>query len=139
MSLACKGKAIVETSVGALSAYAGVTNESVKATHAWDEELVKDDTGKTMTWVPRDEHVILDVQVKLTGASFSAANSAAIFLAPYAKCTLSGMDLSWMNADWQYIGGASIDLSDTKHGAATIKLRKYADGTQNTASTTAAS
>ena len=138
MSLTYKGKALVETAVGALDAYAGVTNESLKAAHAWEEEIVKDDSGKDMSWVPRNEHVILDVTVKLTGASISAAKSAAVFLAPYAAVVLSGFDLSWMNATWQYIGGSSIDLADVKHGGATVKLRKYADAAQQTAATTTA-
>jgi hypothetical protein len=137
MSFAYKGGAVVETAVGALDAYAGVTNEALKAAHAWEEEIIKDASGLAATWVPRDEHVILDVTVKLTGASVAAAKAASIFLAPYAPVVLSGFDLSWMNATWQYIGGTAIDLSDSKHGGATIKLRKYANSAQQTAATTA--
>jgi len=138
MALTYKGKATVETAVGALDAYAGVTNESLKAAQAWEEEVIKDAEGKDASWVPRNEHIILDVTVKLTGASIAAAKAAAIFLAPYAAVVLSGFDLAWMNATWQYIGGSSIDLSDAKHGGATIKLRKYADAAQQTAATTTA-
>jgi len=138
-TLAYKGKALVETVVGAMDAYAGVTNESLKANHAWDEETVKSDQGKDQSWVPRNEHIIIDVQVKLTGASIAAAQSAAVFLAPYAPVVLSGFDLAWLNATWQYIGGSSIDLSDTKRGGATIKLRKYADETQQASATLTAS
>lgn len=138
MALTYKGKATVETAVGAMDAYAGVTNETVRAAQNWDEETVKDAEGKDQTWVPRNEHITLDVTVKLTGASIAAAKAAAVFLAPYAAVVLSGFDLSWLNATWQYIGGAAIDLSDAKYGGATIKLRKYADAAQQTAATTTA-
>jgi len=133
-----KGKAVVESAVGALDAYAGVTNESVRALQNWEEEVVKDDRGRDMTWIPRNEHILLDVTVKLTGASQAAAKAAAVFLAPYAPVVLSGFDLGWLNATWQYVGGATIDLSDTKAGGSTIKLRKYANAAQQTAATTTA-
>ena len=138
MAITYKGKAAVESAVGALDAYAGVTNEALKAAQAWEEETIKDAEGKDCTWVPRNEHITLDITLKLTGASITAAKSAAVFLAPYAAVVLSGFDLAWMNATWQYIGGAAIDLTDSKHGGATIKLRKYADNAQQTAATTTA-
>lgn len=138
MALTYKGKAVVETAVGAMDAYAGVTNESVRASQNWDEEVVKDAEGKDQTWVPRNENITLDVTVKLTGSSIAAAKAASVFLSPYAAVVLSGFDLSWLNATWQYVGGSAIDLSDTKYGGATIKLRKYADATQQAAATTTA-
>lgn len=138
MALTYKGKATVETAVGALDAYAGVTNETVRAAQAWEEEVIKDAEGKDQTWVPRNEHITLDVTVKLTGTSIAAAKAAAVFLAPYAAVILSGFDLSWLNATWQYVGGSTIDLTDVKAGGATIKLRKYADAAQQTAATTTA-
>ncbi len=138
MALTYKGKAIVETAVGALDGYAGVTNESLKAAQDWVEEVIVDAEGKDMTWVPRNEHVILDVEIKLTGSSIANAKASGVFLAPYAAVVLSGFDLSWMNATWQYIKGSSISLADLKHGSATIKLRKYADAAQQTSATTTA-
>ena len=131
-----KGKAIVETSVGAMDVYAGVTNEQLQAAHAWESEEIKDDKGFDMTWIARNENFTMSVEIKLTGASKAAAATAAVFLAPYAAVTLSGFTLSWMNAVWQYVGGTTINLSASKHGTANIKLRKYADATQNTASHT---
>ncbi len=138
MAITYKGKATVESAVGDLDAYAGVTNEALKAAQNWDEEVVKDEEGKDQTWVPRNEHIMLDVTIKLTGSSIAAAKAASVFLAPYAAVVLSGFDLAWLNATWQYVGGSAIDLTDAKYGGATIKLRKYADAAQQTAATTTA-
>lgn len=138
MALTYKGMATVETCVGAMDGYAGVTNESARAAQNWEEEVIKDDEGKDQTWVPRNENITLDVTVKLTGSSIANAKAAAVFLSPYAAVVLSGFDLSWLNATWQYIGGSTIDLTDVKYGGATIKLRKYADAAQQTAATTTA-
>ncbi len=138
MSLAWKGKGLVETAAGALDVDAYVTFESLKANHAWEEEIVKDAAGADAAWVPRNEHIILDVNVKLAADTIAHAKAGGAFLAPYAAVVFSGGDLSFMNATWQYIGGASIDLSDAKHGSKVLKLRKYADSAQNTAAVTAA-
>lgn len=138
MAITYKGMATVESAVGAMDLYAGVTNESLKSAQAWDEEVIKDAEGKDQTWVPRNEHITLDVTVKLTGSSIAAAKAAAVFLDPYSAVVLSGFDLAWLNATWQYVGGSSIDLTDTKGGGATIKLRKYKNAAQQTAATTTA-
>ncbi len=134
-----KGKALVEGVAGAMDLYAYVTNESLKAAQQWDEETAANDQGAVMSWVPRNERIELDVTVKLSGDTIAHAKSGAAFLAPYAAVVLTTFDLTWLNATWQYIGGSTIDLADSKHGMATVKLRKYADSTQQTAATTTAS
>lgn len=142
------GKATVITTAGALDAYASITIGNVKGDHTWEPEEVKDFEGFDQSWLARNEHINISISVKLTGASKVLAIANGAFLVPYSAVTLSGFDLPWLNTTgvggkytgtWQYREGGSLDLVNTGVGGMEIKLRKYADPTQNTAATTQAS
>ena len=142
------GKAALITTAGAIDAYANVTLESVRADHAWDEEVIKDFAGFDESWIARNAHIMIACTIKLTGAGKAAAITNGAFLLPNALVTLSGFDCPWLNitgvagiftGGWQYYKGGSIDLRNDRVGGLDLPLRKYADPTQNTASTTLAS
>lgn len=142
------GKASVITTAGALDAYASVTIQGIKGDHNFSVEEIQDFGGFDQTWLARNEHINIKLSLKLTGASKAAAISNGAFLVPLSAIALSGFDLPWLNAtgvggkytgSWQYREGSSIDLSNDKVGGSEINARKYADPTQNTAATTAAS
>ncbi len=143
-----KGQAVVITTAGALDAYANINIQNVKGSHDWSQEDIQDFEGFDSTWLARNEHIDITINVKLTGASKAAAITNGAFLVPLSAVTLSGFDLNWLNVTgvggkytgtWQFRSGSSLDLTNDKVGGMEIKLRKYADPTQNTASTTAAS
>lgn len=142
------GLASVITTAGTLAAYASITIQGVKGDHDFDTEELKDFAGFDQTWLARNEHINLKLSLKLTGASKALAIGNAVFLVPLTAVVLSGFDLPWLNAagvggkytgNWQYRSGGSIDLMNDKTGGSEVNLRKYADPTQNTAATTAAS
>lgn len=141
------GKAVVITTAGALDAYASVTIQGIKGDHEFDIEELKDFAGFDQTWLARNEKINLTLSLKLTGASKALAIANGAFLVPLSAIALSGFDLPWLNAagvggkytgSWQY-RGAAISLDNDKVGGNEVKARKYADPTQNTAATTAAS
>lgn len=143
------GKAAVTTTAGSMDLYANVTIQGVKGSQTWATEEVQDFEGFDAAWLARNEHVEIKVNVKLTGTSKANAIAGATFLLPLSAVVLSGFDLPWLNAagisgprytgNWQLREGTAIDLTNDKTGGAEITLRKYADPTQNTAATTAAS
>lgn len=135
-----RGIAKVTTTSGALDAYAGITTQSLKAKHNWENAMVKDAAGFEIGWDGRNSHIIITVNFKLTAASVAAAIANGAFLLEFAEVTLSGFDLPWLNAagvggfytgHWCYFEGGSIDLSNTEPGGAEINLRKFKDPTQN--------
>lgn len=146
------GKATLQTTAGALDAYASVSIQGVKADHAWDGEEVKDFGGYDIAWLARNQHITISVSIKLTGASKAAAIANGAFLLANARVTLSGFDCPWLNTagvaaagigqiytgSWQYYKGGSIDLQNERTAGMELPLRKYQDPTQNTLSTTAA-
>jgi len=133
------GKATVVGVPGtaSISAWAAVTNESLRANHDWKEETITDVHGFDQTWIARNEHFTIDVQVRLTAATLTNAKAAGVFQAPYTKVTLSAFDLATLNGDYQYVGGTGIDLVAEKGATMTWKLRQYKNADQQTASTTA--
>lgn len=143
------GQAVVITASGLMDVYVNINIQGIKGSHNAEFEEVKDFEGFDASWLARNEHIEMDVQVKLTAASKVAAALNGAFMKLLSAVLFTQADLNWINATglpdgrytgkWQYRGGSDIDLSADKTGGMTIKLRKYADAAQNLAATTAAS
>ena len=121
-----------------IEGYATFTLDSAKAGHKFKLESVEDENGFDAALVATNAHYEMDIQWMPSGASKSAALATAVFLAPLAKVTLAHFGVSSFNGDWIYVGDMSIDLSH-KQAKMSIKLRRYADASQNTSLTTTVS
>lgn len=153
-----RGKAAIEGVAGAFDAILFSVQQTVKMTHNYEEEIIKDVHGYDAAWLARNEHATLDCTLKLLGDTFAdaaipatvvlavgAVGGAAIstigqpFLNPLSSVKLSGFAIggttTGINGTWTILSGFDCDLSNTKVGDLTLKLRKYADPTQNTAAT----
>lgn len=131
-----RGKASVEGIPGALDVVVYPVKQTGKATQNYEEEIIKDEHGFDAAWLLRNENITFDIGMKLLGDTAAHAISGGAFLAPQATVVLSGFDLSVLNATFHMVSGSDIDLGNTKVGDLNIKLRKYADATQNTAAVT---
>lgn len=134
------GIAKVETTIGVLSAFIGVSVQTWKLAQEWDATMIKDFGGFDVGWDARNSRIVLTAAFKLTAASLAAAIANGAFLTEYAQVTITNADLPVMNTtgvggfytgSWCYIEGASVDLSNEQPGGMEIKLRKYKDPTQN--------
>lgn len=138
-TLTKRGKACVSGLPGALDVILYPVAQSAKISDNYEEEVVKDNLGFDAAWIWRNEHFLLDLGMKLLGDTQAHAVAGGAFLAPGAVVTLSGFDLAILNTAYQIISGGDISLSNTGVGDINFKLRRYADTTQNTLSTTAPS
>lgn len=130
-TLVKRGKAQIAGFAGAFDVIIYPVIQSGKASHNWDEEVTKDNIGFDSAWLARNEHILADFNMKLLGDTQAHAIAGGALLAPLATVVLSGSELAAYNGTYQYIGGAEIDLGNTKVGDFNIKLRRYADETQN--------
>ena len=137
-----RGIARVQSTAGALDALAGITLNSVKGKHNWENQSIKDFGGFDYGWDARNGHIIITLDFELTAPSQALAIQNGAFLLELAQVNLTGFDLGWLNATgvngyytgaWCYYEGGDINLSNTKNGMGTIALRKYKDPTQNAA------
>lgn len=135
-SVTVRGKAVVEGIAGAFDVIVYPLQQTGKMTSNFEEEIVKDVHGFSAAWLARDWHYLNDFAFKLIGDTHAHAVAGGVFLAPFATVTLSGFDLSAFNGTYQNVSGQDIDLSNVKVGDMNVKLRMYADGTQNTLSQT---
>lgn len=119
--------------------YASFTLQSVNGNHRFVLDEIEDELGFHKALVATNAHieatiVFLPSAVSTTNTRANA-EGVAVFLAPLAKVTITHMAIAMFNGDWVYIGDESIDLTH-KQGSMNLKLRKYADATQNTSLTT---
>lgn len=131
-----RGKAAVEGVVGTFTVILYPLQQSLKVSHDFEEETVKDAHGFDAAWLARNEKYHLDIGMKLVGDTVAHAKAGAAFSTPYTKITISGADVAVLNGDWHIVSGADIDLGNTKVGDINFKLRQYTNTDQNTAATT---
>jgi hypothetical protein len=113
-----------------IEGYASFLIDSSKIGHKFKVQETEDELGFDASLAASNAHFEHDVTIIPTGADRDAAEEGAVFLAPLAKVTLANFALDFLNDDWIYIEGGSIDLSHST-GKLQIKLRKYADEDQN--------
>jgi hypothetical protein len=113
--------------------------ENMKFSHNFEEDIIKDEQGNDAAWRAFNEKFEGDIGMRLvhTGSpsTFANAKALAAALTPYAIVTISGCDIAAWNTSYQVISGSDVGLTNTTAGTMTFKLRRYADGTQNTLAT----
>lgn len=112
--------------------------QSMKMTHEFEEEIVKDALGQDASWRAQNEKLAGDIEMKLvditapSGSTEAHAATGAAFLAPLAIVTISGATVTTWNTTWQIMPNSSIDLKNDATGGISFRLRRYVDSTQNT-------
>ncbi len=135
-SVTVRGKAVVEGFDITFDVVLYPVQQTGKMTQNFEEEIIKDPHGFDVSWLARNEHEMFDIGLKLLGDTHAHALAGAAFLAPLAVVTVSGAAVSLLNTTYQVVSGGDIDLGNTKVGDFNLKLRKYADSTQNTLAAT---
>jgi hypothetical protein len=154
-----RGYATVEGTVGTYDVLAtGITplNESAKLTGHWEDEILKDNHGYDFSWIMRNEHGTLDLElyfvadtaahaaipVKVVtpaagvsgtgaGASVSALGTAPL-LGPGSIIILTTFTLTALNGSWRVLSGSEATLTNTKAVKYALKLLRYASSDQQT-------
>jgi hypothetical protein len=123
-----------------LDAFPGVVIKSLKAVEKWKSNMLMDSQGAWNGQDARDVNIELDVDYEMTAASKALAAVNGNFALPLSGVAISGADLPWLNAtgvngrytgNWCSFEPGSRTLSPDKNGEGTLKLRKFADPTQN--------
>lgn len=134
-----KGTAVIDSVSGTISGYASTAlNQNAKATQNFQMGEIKDASGFDANLSSVNEFLEMDFEFIPAGASRSAAVAIAVFLAPLTKVTLASFQATVLNGDWILMSGTMLDVKNGPGASQTLKLRKYADSTQNTALTAAA-
>jgi hypothetical protein len=138
-----RGKAQVAGVSGTLTIAAVVLyalKENMKASHAFDEDIIKDEQGNDASWRAFNEKYDADIMMRLVHtnptSTVAGAKALAAFQDPYAIVTISDCDLTEWNTTWQIVSGGEIGLTNTTAGTMSFKLRRYVDSTQNTLAAT---
>ena len=118
-----------------IEGYASTLIDSVKLGHKFKVQETEDELGFDASLVATNAHTEIDITFVPSGASRDAAEAVAAFIQPLANVTLANFAIDALNGDWVYIEGGSIDLSHSI-GKMQLKLRQYADSTQNDSLTT---
>lgn len=117
------GSAITITGV------AGVL-DSAKLQHKFELEENKDELGFTNNLTAVNDHFEVDIAFMPASTTRALAEAAGATIAPLAKVTLAHFAVAAFNGDYVYIDGMSIDISQ-KQGKMNMKLKRWADATQN--------
>ena len=140
-----------------ISGYATFILNKLSAAHMFELKKVKNELDFTTAAISVDESAEITMDFTVSGGSAgtrATAATTAVFPAPLAKVTLSHVKIQTafatsnntsgatgtkiFDGDYSYEGGATIDLSNSDFAKLTgLKLRKYADSTQNASMTTA--
>lgn len=138
-----RGKAQVAGVTGTLTISAVVLyalKESMKASHNFEEDIIKDEQGNDAAWRAYNERYDMDIGMRLVHtnptSTIAGAKALAAFQDPYAIVTISDCDLTEWNTTWQVVSGGDIGLTNTTAGTMTFKLRRYVDSTQNSLAAT---
>jgi hypothetical protein len=135
-TLTKRGLASVTGVTGTFDVIIYPVQQTVKGSHAFEEEIVKDVQGQDTAWIARNEHIMLDVMMKLLGDTAAHAATGAAFLAPLAVVTLSGFTPAYLNTTFEVVPGSDISQVNTATGDISFKLRRYVDSQQNTLAAT---
>lgn len=114
--------------------------ESMKFSHSFDEDIIKDEGGNDAAWRAFNEKYEGDIGMRLvmTGSpsTFANAKALAASITPYATVAIAGCDISSWNTSYQIVPGSEVGLTNTTAGTMSYKLRRYVDTTQNALATT---
>jgi hypothetical protein len=152
-----RGLAVLEGVAGSFDAILYALQQTGKANQNFEEEIIKDVHGYDAAWIARNEHLLCDWALKLVGdtaahaavpatvVAYSAGTAGAAvsalgqpFLAPLScvNFTAAGTTNPCFTGKYQVISGGDVDLGNTKVADLALKLRRYANTDQATASAT---
>lgn len=131
-----RGKAQVAGAVATIDVLLYPVQQSMKLTHQFEMEKIKDADGQYASARSQNEMVDFDLEMKLLGDTLAHAKAGAAFLAPMATVTLSACDVAQYNGAWIYMPNASITAKNDATGDMSWRLERYVDATQNTLMTT---
>lgn len=147
-----RGFATVEGTAGTFDCLAAnVTgmSQSGKLTQIYEEEILKDVHGGDVSWIMRNEHATMDIDLYFVATTAAIAKAPVIsptgdsattalsilgypFLGVGSVITLSGWDLTGANGSWRVLSGSDVSLTNTNAAKYTLKLLKYANADQET-------
>ena len=130
-----RGKARVSGSTFVADVVLYPIAESLKLGQEFEEDIVKDELGRDISWRAINQKYSGDVGLilidKSTSSTAANAKAGAAFFEPYAIIDVTTCDCAAWVRKWQNISGASIDLNQGQIGKMSIRLRAYADAEQN--------
>lgn len=127
------------------SGFAGITfdvityaePQTLKVSQDFESQIIKDRTGQDCSERAQNEKYNLDVSFKLLGDT--KANAKLIntvnnggFLNKLSLVVIAGADEAVCNGTWTVQGGSDLSFKNDDVADFSLKLRKYADATQNT-------
>jgi hypothetical protein len=122
--------------------------KTIKATHDFQVEEIKDPSGFDFAWAARNEFYEITIGMYLVdGSGYTATPSGAVdnaikgafFPTPINTVVLSGFggshsaDFPLLNSTFQVRPGSTIDLENLKCGEIEWKLRRYTNAAQQLA------
>lgn len=114
--------------------------ESAQITHEFELEEIKNENGRDFCWKASNEKDNATVGFRLvdTGTASSEARieNFCNALTPLAVITLTSFKPARFNGTYQLMSGGDYNLSNVQAGTGSIKMRKYVDADQQTASGT---
>lgn len=126
--------------------------KKISGSHVFDTKTVKDETDFTAAMAAVDEGHEIEIDWTFSsgvGGTRAAAAALAVYAPPLTKVTLAHNKLQGtfstsagklFDGDFLYLGGAKIDQSQSDFVTLTgMKLKKWANVTQNASLTTAVS
>lgn len=132
-----------------MTGYATFIMDRLSGRHNFDIRDTKSEIGFDASSTATNENFEITVDITIAGATRAAAAALAKVPSPLSKITLANCKVQTtfgssavklFDGDYQYRGGASIDMSkDSEVKLTGLMLRKYADSTQNTSMTTVVS
>lgn len=145
-----RGEALISGVAGTITAIAAL-QQDFDFTQQWDEEIIKDVNGYDAIWAFRNEHGMLDITLKLVGASAAAAaapittstlaplstlgtaGTGQPFYSPGATIVLSAFQMLALNGTFQFLPGCKLVSKNTESSTWSLKLREYASADQKAA------
>jgi hypothetical protein len=114
----------------AMPGYATFILDGVNGAHNFELDAIKDENKADKALVATNENIELEITWTPSGTTRAAAAATVVFLTPLASVIMNHFKVAAFNTTFIYIGSGKINLSQgpAKLG---IKLRKYADATQN--------
>ena len=129
-----------------ITGYATFILDRMDGEHQWDGYQVKDSLGFDASDVAFNEHFEITIDFTPSGATRAAAAAVPSVPIPLSTVTLANCKVATtfgsssgqlFNGNYVYKGGTKINFQSAAAGKMTgIRLRKYADPTQNTNMTT---
>lgn len=119
-----------------ITGFATFLFDTAQAQHHFDVRDTKDATAYDVNLAASNEYLEVTLDFEPSGATRAAAAAVFVMPSPLAAITLANFKIAMFNGAYVYMGDARVDLSKQQNGKISgLKIRKYADSTQNTSLT----